>query len=63
VDRLKELTGYSPHVSIEDGIRRFVTWYLDEYLPLGLADPPQFPLPLPVQSVHQVAPTSIAGEG
>ena len=45
VDKLKEVTGYSPRVSIEDGIRRFVDWYLGEYLPLGLADSPQFPLP------------------
>jgi UDP-glucuronate 4-epimerase len=63
VDRLKEVTGYSPHVSIEDGIRRFVAWYLGEYLPLGLVEPPQFPVPLPVQSAHQIAPASIAGEG
>jgi UDP-glucuronate 4-epimerase len=63
VDRLKEVTGYSPHVTIEDGIRRFVAWYLGEYLPLGLAEPPQFPVPLPVQSVHHNAPASIAGEG
>ena len=32
VDKLKEVTGYSPRVSIEDGIRRFVDWYLGEYL-------------------------------
>jgi UDP-glucuronate 4-epimerase len=62
VDRLKEVTGYSPHVSIEDGIRRFVAWYLGEYLPLGLTESPQYPSPLPVQSVHEHAPASIAGE-
>jgi UDP-glucuronate 4-epimerase len=62
VDRLKELTGYSPSVSIEDGIRRFVAWYLGEYLPLGLSESPQCPLPMPVQSVHGSAPASIAGE-
>jgi UDP-glucuronate 4-epimerase len=44
-EKLKELTGYSPLVAIEDGIRRFVDWYLGEYLPLGLADVHQFPLP------------------
>src|SRR5271156_752202 len=63
VDKLKEVTGYSPRVSIEDGIRRFVAWYLGEYLPLGLTESPQFPLPLPVQSVHQNASASIVGEG
>jgi UDP-glucuronate 4-epimerase len=62
VDKLKEITGYSPRVSIEDGIRRFVDWYLGEYLPLGLADSPQFPLPLPVQSAYQNI-ASIAREG
>src|SRR3984893_4180655 len=62
VDKLKEVTGYSPHVYIEDGIRRFVAWYLGEYRPLGLTESHQSPLPLPVQSVHQNAPASIAGE-
>jgi UDP-glucuronate 4-epimerase len=62
VDRLKEVTGYSPHVSIEDGIRRFVAWYLGEYLPLGLTESPQYPSPLPVQSVHENAPASLADE-
>ena len=62
VDRLKEVTGYSPHVSIEDGIRRFVAWYLGEYLPLGLTGSPQYPSPLPVQSVHETGTASIAGE-
>ena len=63
VDRLKAVTGYSPQVSIEDGIRRFVAWYLGEYLPLGLVDMPHLPLPLPVQSVHQNVPAAIASEG
>jgi UDP-glucuronate 4-epimerase len=63
IDKLKEVTGYSPRVSIEDGVRRFVAWYLDEYLPLGLTELPQFPLPLPVQSVLQDAPALVAGEG
>jgi UDP-glucuronate 4-epimerase len=62
VDRLKEVTGYRPHVSIEEGIHRFVAWYLGEYLPLGLAEQPHFPLPLPVQSVQQKTPASIIGE-
>jgi UDP-glucuronate 4-epimerase len=53
VDKLREITGYSPLVSIEDGIRRFVDWYLGEYLPLGLIDAHHFPLPVPAQStVH-----------
>jgi UDP-glucuronate 4-epimerase len=36
-DRLQSITGYSPAVSIEDGVRRFVDWYLHEYLPLGIS--------------------------
>ena len=53
VEKLKEITGYSPLVSIEDGIRRFVDWYLGEYLPLGLTDAHHFPLPASAQStVH-----------
>jgi UDP-glucuronate 4-epimerase len=57
VDKLKEITGYSPTVSIEDGIRRFVDWYLRDYLPLGLADSSEFPLPspLPAQSAYRDA--------
>ena len=38
VDRLREVTAYSPRVSIETGIQRFVDWYLGEYLPLGLVE-------------------------
>jgi UDP-glucuronate 4-epimerase len=53
VEKLREITGYSPLVSIEDGIRRFVDWYLGEYLPLGLTDAHHFPLPSPAQNtVH-----------
>jgi UDP-glucuronate 4-epimerase len=64
VDRLREVTAYSPRVSIEEGIRKFVDWYLDEYVPLGLADspPPQLPQPMPVQGVHPNI-VSAAGEG
>jgi UDP-glucuronate 4-epimerase len=64
VDRLREITGYSPRVSIEVGIQRFVDWYLYEYLPLGLADSPLFelPPPLPVESVYgDVASTAREG--
>ena len=53
VEKLKEITGYSPLVSIEDGIRRFVDWYLGEYLPLGLTDAHHFPPPpLAQTTVH-----------
>src|SRR3984885_3939931 len=45
VEKLKDLTGYSPQISIEDGIHRFVDWYLGEYLPLGLTDAHHFPPP------------------
>jgi hypothetical protein len=60
VEKLKDLTGYSPRVSIEDGIRRFVDWYLGEYLPLGLTDATQFPLPLPVHTAFQDATSAAA---
>jgi UDP-glucuronate 4-epimerase len=61
VDRLKEVTGYSPLVSIEDGIQRFVDWYLHEYLPLGLTDSAQFSLP-PQRAYHEVASTAREGK-
>jgi UDP-glucuronate 4-epimerase len=38
VDRLRNVTGYSPQVSIEEGVQRFVAWYLTEYVPLGLGE-------------------------
>ena len=53
VDKLAEVTGYCPRFSIEEGIQRFVDWYLCEYLPMGLADPPIDHLPLPVQNGSQ----------
>jgi UDP-glucuronate 4-epimerase len=50
VERLREVTAYSPRVSIEEGVERFVKWYLGEYLPLGLAGQALFPpIPLPAQ--------------
>ena len=50
VDRLRALTGYTPLVSIEEGIERFVDWYLCDYIPLGLAGlPSQLPPALPVK--------------
>jgi UDP-glucuronate 4-epimerase len=64
VDRLREITAYSPRVSIEEGIQKFVDWYICEYLPLGLADSSLsvLPSPLPVASVYtEVA--SAAREG
>lgn len=62
VDKLTEVTGYCPRFSIEEGIQRFVDWYLCEYLPMGLADPPLYQQPLPVQNDYQdVAWTSREG--
>ncbi len=63
VDKLIEVTGFRPDVSIDDGIRRFVNWYLREYLPLGLADAPHFPLPVPVQSSYPNAASTIREVG
>ena len=63
VDKLLEVTGFRPGVSIEDGIRRFVNWYLREYLPLGLANAPHFPLPVPVQSSYPNAASTIREVG
>jgi UDP-glucuronate 4-epimerase len=62
VDKLTEVTGYCPRFSIEEGIQRFVDWYLCEYLPMGLADPPLYHQPLPVQNDYQ-AVASTAREG
>jgi UDP-glucuronate 4-epimerase len=64
VDRLREITAYSPRVSIEEGIQKFVDWYLYEYLPLGLVDSPLFelPPPMPVASVYSDV-VSTAREG
>jgi UDP-glucuronate 4-epimerase len=53
VDKLAAITGYRPRFSIEEGIQRFVDWYLFEYLPMGLADPPIDRQPLPVQNDPQ----------
>jgi UDP-glucuronate 4-epimerase len=51
VDRLREITGFTPRVPIEEGIQRFVDWYLCEYVPLGLAKTPWYrqpPIPMEV---------------
>ena len=50
--RLKDITHYSPRVSIEDGVEKFVAWYLDVFVPLGLADAGllRLPPPMPVRS-------------
>ena len=53
VDKLKEITGYCPRFSIEEGIQRFVDWYLCEYIPLGLSERPVFALPLPAQGDYR----------
>ena len=29
IDDLKQLINYTPNTSLEDGIRKFVNWYLD----------------------------------
>lgn len=50
VDKLAEVTGYCPRFSIEEGIQRFVDWYLSEYLPMGLADSPVDHLSLAAQN-------------
>jgi UDP-glucuronate 4-epimerase len=57
VDKLKQVTGFVPVIPIEDGIRRFVHWYLGEYLSLGLIDSPHLstPLPLTYQDVVSAA--------
>ena len=57
VDKLREVTGFIPSIPIEDGIRRFVDWYLGEYLPLGLIDSPHLsaPPPLTYQDVVSAA--------
>jgi UDP-glucuronate 4-epimerase len=38
VERLRQIAGYTPRFSIEEGMERFVAWYLTEYLPLGLEE-------------------------
>ncbi len=63
IDKLKEVTGYSPRVSIEEGVRMFVEWYLGEYLALGLTESPRYPIPMPVQRVYQDAPAPAAVAG
>ncbi|MGC2401764.1 MAG: NAD-dependent epimerase/dehydratase family protein [Acidobacteriaceae bacterium] len=45
VDRLQKLTGYTPGTSIEEGVQRFVDWYLRDYLPLGFTGSPEFSMP------------------
>jgi UDP-glucuronate 4-epimerase len=54
VDRLKNVTGYSPRVSIEEGVERFVDWYLSEYVPLGLGEAAQKPVKRVERQVTQV---------
>ena len=63
VDRLRDVTGYSPRVSIEEGIQKFVDWYLCEYVPLGLAKAPWYhQQPLPMEPAYQgVVPTAWEG--
>jgi hypothetical protein len=53
VDKLAEVTGYRPRFSIEDGIQRFVDWYLCEYLPLGFSDPAVVHFKLPEQDAYR----------
>jgi len=63
VDKLRDLTGFSPQVSIEEGVQRFVDWYLCEYVPLGLAKTPWYlQQQLPVEAVyHAASPTAWEG--
>jgi hypothetical protein len=63
LDKLREVTGYCPRVSIDEGIQRFVDCYLNEYLPLGLAEPPLFLLPPPVglQGEYQEVSSPVLG--
>ena len=62
VDKLTEVTGYCPRFSIEEGIQRFVDWYLCEYLPLGLSQPPVLDLHPPVQEAYrEVVSTAMEG--
>jgi len=42
VDKLRDITGFSPRVSIEEGVQRFVDWYLCEYVTLGLSKIPWY---------------------
>ena len=65
VDRLREITGYCPRFSIEEGIQKFVDWYRGEYLPLGLTGSPMFHLPpsVPVQSADLSLATASARQG
>ena len=30
-DLLRELTGFSPSINVEDGVSNFVAWYRDHY--------------------------------
>jgi UDP-glucuronate 4-epimerase len=65
VDRLREITGFCPRFSIEEGIQKFVDWYRGEYLPLGLTGSPIFhlPPPVPVQSADFSLASATAREG
>jgi UDP-glucuronate 4-epimerase len=38
IDRLQALTGYRPKVPVEEGLQRFVRWYLSYYRPGSGAD-------------------------
>lgn len=59
VNKLRELTGFTPSISIDDGILRFTNWYLREYLPLGLLNPLQFPPPTPLLGPYQGVASSV----
>jgi UDP-glucuronate 4-epimerase len=60
VDRLKQLAGYTPRFSIEEGLEKFVTWYLTEYLPLGLEEQ-QTLEPLPVKADYKDIASAVRG--
>ena len=42
-DLLKSLTGFTPSISVEEGVRRFVEWYRAEMVPAGAPDDPRHP--------------------
>jgi UDP-glucuronate 4-epimerase len=55
VDQLHRLTGYIPGVPLEEGIRRFVDWYLHDYLPLNLSGSIVYSMPPLRHTDHGIA--------
>ncbi|KQV42348.1 UDP-glucuronate 5-epimerase [Rhizobium sp. Root73] len=42
-DLLNSLTGFTPSISVEEGVRRFVEWYRAEMVAAGAVDDPRHP--------------------